>query len=306
MSADTAARAAVLVVPEPERGTLVVVGPDRATWLNGIVTCNLADLRPGGGAFGLLLNKTGKIVTDLWFVAGEGRLFVSTAPGTHRDLAVTLDRMLVMEDAELADVTDAHTWLSLHGPAAVVAASSAAARTGGAMGALDFTGLGGAALVIDKRREAEAIEALRAASPELKIAEADDWLRLRLERGVGAHGVDYGIDDNPHEAGLDQRAVSWTKGCYLGQEVVCMQGMRGKVKRRLVSLRVAGAEVPAAGTPVRLVRDGTEVGRVTSAASSPRLSAVVALARLHGPALDGAEALVVGDSAAEIVERPEP
>ena len=305
MTAADAARTAVLVVPEVLRGTLVVAGPDRSTWLNGIVTCNLAELRPGVATLGLLLNKTGKIVSDLWFVAGEGRIFVATAPGTHHELASTLDRMLVMEDAELQDATATHCWLALHGPAAAAAAAAAAERPGGALGVFDFTGLGGAVLVVERDREADAMAALRAAAPGLAVASADDWLCLRLERGVGVHGVDYGIDDNPHEAGLDQRAVSWSKGCYLGQEVVCMQGMRGKLKRRLVSLVIDAGDVPVPGTPVTLARDGSSAGQITSAVSSPRLSAVVALGRVQGPLLDAPEPILVGGRAAKIVERPE-
>jgi folate-binding protein YgfZ len=134
---------------------------------------------------------------------------------------------------------------------------------------------------------------------------AEDWLLLRLERGVAVHGVDFGVDDNPHEAGLEERAVSWNKGCYLGQEVVCMQGMRGKVKRRLVSLVVQGSEPPQPGAHVVRAADGSAVGEVTASRFSVRLAKVVALARVHGAALDGAEALRVGASEARVVSRPD-
>ena len=66
----------------------------------------------------------------------------------------------------------------------------------------------------------------------------DDWPRVRVTHGVGLFGTDYGPSDNPHEAALERRAIAWNKGCYLGQEAVFMQDARGKVKRRLVVLRV--------------------------------------------------------------------
>jgi folate-binding protein YgfZ len=136
-------------------------------------------------------------------------------------------------------------------------------------------------------------------------ATADDWTRFRLERGVGVHGVDFGPEDNPHEAALDQRAICWTKGCYLGQEVVCMQGMRGTVKRRLVSLIIDGRDAPARGARVLRARDGSDVGEVTSACTSERLSAVVALARVLGAAAEGNEPLQVDGASARVVPRPE-
>lgn len=303
LTASEAARARALVVDQGERGTLVVSGPDRLGWLNGIVTCDVAKVAPGQGAWGLILSKTGKVLSDLYVVASADRVFVSVAAGKAGELRDYFDRMLVMEDAEIGDRTPEHVWLALHGPEAARAAEAAVAAAGGAYGSIDWTGLGGAALVVDRSRASAA----RAALVDLGVPAAtpDDWTSLRLERGVGVFGVDFGPDDNPHEAALDQRAVSWNKGCYLGQEVVCMQGMRGKVKRRLVSLTLGGRDVPAPGAAV-VQLDGTEVGEVTSAAWSARLGRVVALARIQGGVLDARDAVTVGGAPASVIERPEP
>ena len=305
MNADEAARSAVLLVTEAERGTLVVSGPDRIGWLDGIVTSSLVGLRPEHGVFGLILSKTGKIVSDLSFVASADQSFISTAAGTHSALLRTFDQMLVMEDAEIEDRSASHTWLMLHGPRAAAAAEHARQRVAGASGSIDWSGLGGAALVVETTKIDVALEAVREASPDMVRATADDWTRFRLERGVGVHGVDFGPEDNPHEAALDQRAICWTKGCYLGQEVVCMQGMRGTVKRRLVSLIIDGRDAPARGARVLRVRDGSDVGEVTSACTSERLSTVVALARVLGAAAEGNEPLQVDGASARVVPRPE-
>lgn len=305
-TAAEAARTGVLVVDEAERGTLVVTGPDRLTWLNGIVTCDVSKVAPGLGAFGLILSKAGKVMSDLHIVGAADAVYLSVAPGKHGELLEYFDRMLVMEDAEIGDRTATHTWLGLHGPRAGEAAEVAAARSAGAAGSIDWTGLGGAALAVERTRRDDALEAMRAHGLSPVLGTDEDWQLLRLERGVARYGVDYGLEDNPHEAALDQRAVAWNKGCYLGQEVVCMQGMRGKVKRRLVSLTLGGPDVPARGAPVTKGGDDSAVGEITSACWSARLSRVVALARVQGAVLEAHEPLSVGALPASVVERPEP
>lgn len=151
------------------------------------------------------------------------------------------------------------------------------------LGTHRFTGLGGAALVIPKAREAELLEAGRA-----ELLGEQDWLRLRLERGVPELGTDFDGQDRPHEAALERRAVSWTKGCYLGQEVVCMQDMRGKVKRSVRALAVQAPEDAPIGPGAVIVNaSGEDVGNVTSAAYSPLAGAWRVLGRVK---LDGLSA----------------
>jgi folate-binding protein YgfZ len=299
-SASRAARESALAVVEPELGTLVATGPDRSSWLNGIVSCDVASVTPSQGAWGLALTKQGKIVSDLTIVSGADALFIATAPGTAQELARAFDRMLVMEDAELADRSGELVWVRVHGPRAAELADGAAKSLGAASGAIDWTGLGGAAISVEKLRLAALLELLQQGGAQ--IGSADDWERLRIERGVPRFGQDFDARDNPHEASLDQRAVSWTKGCYLGQEVVCMQDMRGKVKRRVVALALEGNEPPAVGSPVRA--DGQDVGEVTSAAFSELGQRAVAQARIKAELADGAGSLSVGGVAATVAERP--
>lgn len=270
------ARASVAVRPCADWGTLVVRGPERSTWLEGLVTCQVGKLEAGQGTWGLTLNRQGKIQSVLWIVAGPDQLWLALAPGTLDATEQELGRMLVMEDAELARPARPQHWFSLHGPAAAERARSLAEQFEGRAGAIDWSGLGGAALVVEQSRAPAVLESCRA-----ELLSEPDWLRLRLERGLPELGTDFDGRDRPHEAALERRAVNWTKGCYLGQEVVCMQDMRGKVKRSLRLFRVEAAREAELAPGSELVDAGGQpIGKLTSSAFSPRAGAWLALARV--------------------------
>jgi folate-binding protein YgfZ len=279
---DELARRSTVVLSGADRDTLIVTGPDRSTWLEGLVTCELQKLAPGAGTWGLVLNRQGKIQSALWVVASAEALWLSFAPGTGAAMHQELGRMLIMEDAELAPPAEPHTWFSLHGPESAARASSWAAEAAGVSASIDFTGLGGAALVIPRTSER-----LLLARSEAALLDAEGWTRLRLERGVPEFGVDYDTSDRPHEAALDRRAISWTKGCYLGQEVVCMQDMRGKVKRSVRVLRVLAPRAAnlAAGGKIVVATGEREIGVGTSVAYSERAGAWLVMAGVQLDAL---------------------
>ena len=136
--------------------------------------------------------------------------------------------------------------------------------------------IGSAAMVVQAGDlEALVAKAVSMGATDLGAADALGALdQLRVVAGLPLYGVDFGARDNPHEASLDRRAVSWSKGCYLGQEVVCMQDMRGKVKRRLV--RLDGHAVGWQPQSAVHSLDGTEVGKVTTVAGNRALASVVA------------------------------
>jgi tRNA-modifying protein YgfZ len=255
-----------------ERDTLVVRGADAKTWLDGLVTCAVAPVQVGAAAYGLLLSKQGKILTDVWLAfSADARLFLGVAPGRGLEVQALLDRYLVMEDAELSGPVAELSWqVALATPTSLAQAESLAS---------------GVAVLGTTRVDVQVTTA-----PSSHLRRAGDLL---ARYGVGTHGVDFTDRDNPHEAALDRVAVSWTKGCYLGQEVVCMQDMRGKVKRRLIGLIAAAdlgeqyAEATKGGTVSVLAPDGTAVGQVTSAHGTPDgtlLLASIATAALEAPA----------------------
>lgn len=289
----------LLVMPEPERGLLAVKGPDRATWLNGVVTCDAVALQPGHATLGLLLGKQGKIQTDFYLMAETDRLLLALPPATVAATQATLDRLLVMEDAELENLGAELSVIALHGGSSAALAQKTAVSLGGSAAELDLTGLGGAVLTVPRAALDQATAELVAAGAQLANPEA--WLELRLRRAVGVFGVDYGPNDNPHEAGLDRRAVSWTKGCYLGQEVVCMQDLRGKLKRRLSLLELEPGETPAPGARV-YAADGSEAGEITSAQTG--VGRKFALARLKAPHFDPGSTLTVAGRPGRVLSGP--
>ena len=247
------------------RDTLCVRGADRKTWLDGLLTCAVTAVGGGVGGYGLLLTKTGKIVTDVFLLDSGSELWVGVAPGHGAAVRGLLDRYLVMEDAELEQATQPLSWL--------VVAQGAGAEAAGqlARGTLALSTL-----------QAELVLSSQAPSVDLP-----DSAELLAEHGLGVFGVDFNERDNPHEASLDRIAVSWTKGCYLGQEVVCMQDMRGKVKRRLVALDGSLALGSAAAAKEVLAADGSVAGQVSSVHPAPggtRLLASISTSALESPA----------------------
>src|SRR5262245_38782248 len=98
---DVLARSEAVVAPATGWDTLLVTGPDRLAWLEGLVTCELKKLTPGAGTWGLVLSRQGKIQSSVWVVAGEEQLWLAFAPGTGAAMEAELGRMLIMEDAEL-------------------------------------------------------------------------------------------------------------------------------------------------------------------------------------------------------------
>ena len=296
----------ISIVLEPERQTLRARGSEAISWLNGLSSIELKAVAPGRGAFGLLLTKTGKIQTDLDVLARPGELVLGVGAGVGDAIRKVLDQHLVMEDVELEAAPEL-VWLRLLGPGAGALAASTPEAV--AHGTIDWLGsaeaVRGAALVVERSAVDQTLRGLLERAPGSRVLEREAWDLLRLRHGFPEFGRDYGSDDNPHEAALDRRAVSWDKGCYLGQEVVCMQDMRGRVKRRLSVLRIDSAQLPAAGVAVAADDKSESVGIVRSAAFEPN-GGVLAFARLASPYFDtqSPPALSVLGSPARIVPLP--
>ena len=299
-----AARRAVLGVPEPDSAVLTVTGKDRLSWLNGMLTCDLVPARPGDAVYGLAVGQKGRILSDLFVVVEGERALLLVRRAAAAGLAEDFDRHLMMEDAELTPAFDAFSVLSLHGPRSGEVLG--AARTAGAAGGLvDVTGLGGAVLVWSCAEDI----AVRGVIGEAVAREGGvlgdeaGWEALRLERAVPRFGLDFDATTYPQEAGLERTAVSFSKGCYLGQEVVCMLQMRGHVKRKLAQLVFEDGAAPLAGAHV-LEEAGADVGHVTSATSSPTLGKPVALAMIKYAAVEPGKLLTVEGRRAKVAESP--
>ncbi len=299
-----AARASVLALPARDLVALVVTGKDRVSWLNGLLTCDLVKRPEGEGRYGLVVLRNGRVLSDATVVIDETRAFVILPAPLVETVRAHLDHYLVMEDATVDPRTDAFAAWTLHGPRSgeVLAAVRAAGGTGAIV---DRTGLGGAVVLVPDARATEVREALEQAVASLGGVTGDEagWEALRLERGVARFGVDFDDKTYPQEASLEKVAVSFDKGCYLGQEVVCMLQMRGHVKRRLVPIVIDGDTPPDRGAAVT-DEGGAAVGEVTSAATSPTLGKVVALAMIKRAQAERGQQVVVGGTRAEVVDRP--
>lgn len=243
--------------------TLRVHGPDAASWLHGIITCDVLSVKPGRAAWGLLLSKQGKIQADLQIVGQASDLVVAVCGSDVEQIRKTLDGYLVMEDAEI-EASDGH-FVVVHGPEM----RTRFERAGVPLSRCSWGGEDTFLAVLGP----DELAARQHEWSEHFVA-SDDFQRFLIESGVPRFGVDYSGSDNPHDASLERRTVDWSKGCYLGQEVVCMQDMRGKVKRRLVRVVARDGGPLTEGTEIT-AQDGV-VGRITSSVGKSAIATIKA------------------------------
>jgi hypothetical protein len=295
ISSAVSVQTATQIVERVDRGTLTVTGPERFSWLNGVLSCDALAAETTGAVWGLALTKVGKILADVVVLNAGDQACLSVPAARARTLCEWLEGFLIMEDADIADVTEDWAWFDLYGPGATACAEQLA-TDGRFASEVDFGPWIQAAVVAapraQRQRCLEVATALR-----LGVMDADAWQQFRVANFLPVYGADFDDKRSPHEASLDRRAVSWDKGCYLGQEAVCMQDMRGKVKRRLVTLMLGATVPPAPGAAV-LVDDG-DIGYITSSAraSDGRATAIALVKAAYSAAgthlsVEGAEAEV--------------
>ncbi len=271
-----------------DRGVIEVAGEDRTRWLDGMLTNDVASLAPGSGCPALLLTRQGRIVAPFHVLCFAERFWLETARDAVAPALAALEKLVIADDVVLLDASPGLARLALEGPAAarVLAAACGAPvalepghfaelEIGGAsvvVAAFGFTGEPGFQLLVPTARGEEVAEALRAAGQGEGLVEGDavSLELLRIEAGTPRFGAEIDASVLPDEARLGH-AVSTTKGCYIGQEVVARVRSRDRVKHRLVGLRVEG-EPPAPGAGLAV--DGRASGEVTSAARSPRFGSI--------------------------------
>src|SRR4051794_595382 len=254
-----------------ERGKLALTGSDAKTFLAGQITSDVEALTPGHGHYAALLTHKGKMLGDLRVLDLGDELWLDTERVALQALFDTIRRAKIGHDVQLHKRTLQQALFSLLGPRAREVAGADAAGLGNAehdnarseLGLLVVTDLGVDVVcdAEDAARVRSDLERAGAVAIEAEVAEI-----RRVETGRPRYGID--LDDTviPQEAGLNERAVSFTMGCYVGQETVARLHYRGKPNRHLRGLRLSGP-VPA-GAAVRLgEREG---GSLTSVAASPR------------------------------------
>jgi tRNA-modifying protein YgfZ len=259
-----------------------VEGTDAAGFLHGLLSNDVAALAPGGAVRALLLDAKGHVQADLRVRRDAGGAFTLVLTEDAGALvAGLLDRYHFSEDLELIGPEEAET-VTLPTPAAAAAAFELVVPS-----------------ILPGAVEAVVDDAGAAiASSGLPEAPAEALEMARIAAGAARVGRDTGPTTLVQEAALETDAVSFEKGCYLGQETVARISYRGRVNRRLRGLRLAGGPPTAGG---RVLLDGTEAGRMTSAAATPDLGPI-GLAILRREAEDGAPVTVeAGDGGGDPV-----
>jgi folate-binding protein YgfZ len=277
------ARDTVALIDKNYRTYLSFTGPDRVRYLNAILTNNITDLAAGHGVVSLLLNPQGHILAEIETYAFPDRLLCVSYAMIRERLIEWLEKYIIMDDVTLTDETPRYGTLALEGPkaAALVKEVSGAdiakfeelSSRGGKVGSIPCwitkrspDGVPGAEFFAEREKLAELWQVLLDAARWHDGGPAGyaALSATRLAQGAPWFGYDFGEKQIPHEAGLQDSHISYTKGCYTGQEIVERVRSRGQVNRQRVRLAFSGDVVPEAGTP--LTQDGKEVGNVTRAA----------------------------------------
>ena len=293
------------LVERSERGKLALTGAEAKSFLHGQVTNDVEALEPGRGCYAAFLTHKGKMLGDLRILDVGDELLLDTERVALQELFNMIRRHKLGRDVELHKRTLELAELSLVGPDARRVAGGEGLGTAehdsvrGPLGLLVATDAG-VDVFCPAERAGEVRDALVAAGAVLVPEEAAEV--VRVESGRPRYGLDLDESVIPQEAGLNDRAVSFTKGCYVGQETVARLHYRGKPNRHLRGLRLsAPAET---GAPLRLGE--REVGRLGSSVVSPALGPI-GLALVRREAAPG-DRLDVGDGAAtaEVAELPFP
>jgi folate-binding protein YgfZ len=293
-----------------DRAALVLTGQDRVRLLNGLVTCEVIDLEPGQGVRGFFTDMKGHILADVVVRSMEQSLRLDLPASEISSIAVHIEKYIVVDRVELEPLDEIRS-LTLVGPRAGVVLEPVLDRLQATVSPWNHLqagfqeqevlvtadchmGVPALTLWAPPPTIAEVCRVLVATeSSEMPLEVSDEAIEVvRVEEGAPRFRLDYGSANLPQETGLEN-VVSYSKGCYLGQEVVARLHYRGQVARRLCRLQATEDELPAAGS--RLVLDGREVGAVTSAVASPTTHGIAALAMLGRRALEPGTELQLAD-----------
>ena len=281
-----------------DRGRLRFTGADRVTFLQALVTNDLIGLKSHQGAYAAYLTPQGRMVTDLHLFVRPDSIVADVPAALASGLAAKFDGLVFAEDVQVLDASAELAQISVIGgrASAVVAAATGADAAAlsqlavwaqldinhGFVARTDEADVESYDVVLEATREAALIEALESAGAvrmSNDVAEA-----IRVQKGHPAFGIDMNTDTIPLEAGLLERAISTSKGCYVGQEIVIRVLHRGggRVAKRLVKLAMPSAgAADGVGPGSTLAADGKDVGAITSAAPAPDGEGIVALGYVH-------------------------
>ncbi|MDQ3438730.1 MAG: hypothetical protein M3478_00085 [Planctomycetota bacterium] len=261
------------VVRRGDRGILSVTGADRLTWLQGLLTNDVAAMPIGGVRDAAYLTPQGRMVTDMRVIHLEDRTLLDVPASLALALQARLDGLLFSEDAQVRDASGDLVVVDVHGPGAPAVVEGEDVVADAAFGVPGYS-----AVVPPFDADALVARLVARGAVETTLETLDI---LRVEAGRPAFLIDMDEHTIPLEAGIEDRAISFTKGCYVGQEVIVrvMHRGGGRVAKKLVGLTLATGELPKGGDVVAAA--AREIGRVTSAVWSPLMEAGIALGYVH-------------------------
>ncbi len=300
------------------RSRLVLLGADRRKLLNGQVTNNIKDLQPGTGCYAALVNAKARMLADLHVHALAEELLLDLEPGLAAPTAERLEKFIVADDVQVVDAAPHYGLLSLQGPRAQRAAEAlgifpsapevayqSVTAKDPTLGTLYLMNLArGGAQGFDVYvpvASLESVAGLMLAAAREQGGGAAGWSAMevaRVESGTPRYGVDMDETTLPPEAGLGDRAINYTKGCYSGQEVIARIRTYGQVSKALRGLVISDWADGFPPRKTKLFKDGKEVGFVTSAVRSPRRGETIALGYVRKECNGPGVALTVGSAEA--------
>jgi folate-binding protein YgfZ len=265
------------------RGRIMARGRDRARFLHNVTSNEVKKMTPGSGCYAFLLNPQGRIQADLYLFCFEDHFLIDTEPDFREKVQQHILKYKVADQIELENVTAATAAIGLEGPNAAAVLTAIAAPVPSTsfahlpwgdytVAAVSLTGQPAFRIYCSAASLAGVVHQLESAGA--KPASADDARLVRIENGKPLFGEDIRETSLPQET-QQMHAVSFSKGCYLGQEIVERIRAMGRVHRKLERLELDGAEPPTPGTKVTV--DGREA-EITSSVYSPNLGKVVGLA----------------------------
>jgi tRNA-modifying protein YgfZ len=289
------------------RGRFLARGRDRARYLHNVTSNDVKKLASGSGSYAFVLTPQGRIQADLYLLCFPDYLLLDTEPELRDRLPQLILRYKVADQVELEDVTLTTAAIGLEGPGAAAVLAAVSAPVPGAdyahlpwgestVANISLTGQPGFRIYCPAGVLGEMATRLEAAGA--KPASPDDARMVRIENGRPRFGEDIRETSLPQETG-QMHAVSFTKGCYVGQEIVERIRAQGHVNRKLVRLEIESAEPPNPGT--KLTANGADVGEITSATVSPESGKTAAIGSVRATQANPGAALTVGESEARVL-----
>jgi len=271
-----------ILVPT-DRTVISVGGDDAHEWLQGQITNQSDGAKPGDSVYAFVLTLKGRVMADVWaYFHGDG-IWLEVPTDVVDALIERLDRYIIMEDVDLVHRPDIRI---------LIAAGPKSGEIAGEGWPGDRIGTGGRTWLLDEGELGPELERAseRAAATGGGVVDAQAWQHAHVVRGRPLFGIDFGDWTYPQETGLTDLAVSFNKGCYVGQETVVMLQNRGKAPKVLWRWELNAKELPGPKTPI--TREGAEVGEVTSATSADgAVRAMGFLKRGHEAEREGFEIL---------------